>query len=206
MLNYLSFCHLSFEKNVNLSKVCSNSVILIWIEKMIRYIKEGRLFILYCIALMKAWLYHKVLYQSSIKCMSPISTQCYVFSPMPHKSITVNSNWVSISNSLKLFKTIEREVPWSKTNITFGQQMSNPKLNVVKQNLKTKSSTKLSIAKLLVEKTMGSMGEEKWKIFFFIISFQNHTLFLHRKVNFFLLWKALHLVHFLGSHPWFYYA
>jgi hypothetical protein len=61
----------------------------------------------------------------------------------------------------------------------------------MKQNLKTKSFTKLSIAKLLVNKTMGSVGEKKKKkIFFFIISFQNDTLFLYKKVIFFFVVKG----------------
>jgi hypothetical protein len=57
--------------------------------------------------------------------------------------------------------------------------MSNPKLNIVKQNLKTKSSTKLSIAKLLVEKTMGSVGGEKKKkklLFHYFFS-KSHLIF-----------------------------
>ncbi len=145
---------------------------------------------MHCITLMKAWLYYKVLYQSSVKCISPISTQCYVFSPMPQKAIIVNSNWVSISTSLKLFKTIEGEVPWSKTNITFGQQMSNPKLNIVKQNLKTQSSTKLSIAKLLVQKTMGSMGEKKEKSCFSLFLFKITSYFFIGKWFFFFLVKG----------------
>lgn len=64
-------------------------------------------------------------------------------------------------------------------NITFGQQMSNPKLNIVKQNLKTKSSTKLSIAKLLVNKTMGSVGKKKEKSSF--------SLFLFKMTHYFFI-------------------